>query len=161
MYGLINGWAIIIGGAFSNMVGGYLADKYEPKSFKAKPIICIIMAAASIPCLFGAFFFPDYFYFSLFWLALENFTSEGFTPINIAILQAVVDPEFKGMATGMFRALQTYAFAVGFLIVGKLTAKMDDMKDIGLTIGISCIIPSFFSIYCYWKSMSYYVAIKE
>mmetsp|Transcript_9551 Transcript_9551/g.12920 ORF Transcript_9551/g.12920 Transcript_9551/m.12920 type:complete len:110 (+) Transcript_9551:1559-1888(+) len=108
------------------MVGGYLADKYEPKSFRTKPMICIFMSAASIPCLMGAFLTSFNFWFSLFWLALENFTSEGFTPINIAILQTVVDPEFKGMATGMFRALQTYAFAFGFLIVGKLTANMDN-----------------------------------
>ena len=85
-FGLVNGWAIIIGGSFSNMFAGRFADKYEPVSYKTKPMICIIMSLLCVPCLTGAFLTSFSFWFSLFWLSLENFLCEGFTPVNISII---------------------------------------------------------------------------
>ena len=86
MFGIVNGWAIIIGGSFSNMLAGRIADKYEPVSYKTKPMLCIVMSLLCVPCLIGAFLTSFNFWFCMFWLALENFLCEGYTPVNIAII---------------------------------------------------------------------------
>jgi len=102
------------------MIAGYISDKYEPTSYRTKPLVCIIMTLLAIPVCIGCFATNFNFWFCMICLSFEYLLGEGWAPPAIAMILTVIDPQFKGIGIALFLFSTTISGTIALLVIGKL-----------------------------------------
>lgn len=90
-YATMSALSVLIGGFSSNMIGGYISDKFDNKYYKTKSYIAVFMSLIAVPLLACCYLFTFNFYFSMFWYFMEFLLSEGWMSPNIAMIQTVIE----------------------------------------------------------------------
>lgn len=84
------------------MFAGYVSDKYESVNYRTKSWVAVIMALAAVPVCCLLFLIPGSFGFSVFMLFLDYLLCEGWISPVYAMIQTVIDVQYKGVSIGVF-----------------------------------------------------------
>jgi len=110
----------MIGGFSSQIIAGYLSDKYEPTFSRTKPFVCITMSLLGIVTNSLCYMFTFSFYFSMTFLFLTYFLAEGWMSPAVAMVQATIDVRYKGVAMGVFLSVTGVFGTMGTLLIGAI-----------------------------------------
>lgn len=146
---------MLFGGFTSNMVAGIISDKYEKKYIRTKPYICCLMSFMAIPTTIICFSVNNSFPVSMTFLFLEYLLAEGWNSPAISMIQQVVDPSVKGVAISIYLFSVTIAGTVASVTVGAVSTAMHTKSNpalLGYICAVSCAVPSFFAILCFYVS---------
>ena len=102
------------------MIAGRISDKLEPKSYKTKPYVCMIMSLFG--CVFNAltFLLNFSFGFSMVCLFLVFLCGEGWMPPALAMIQTTIDVRFKAVSMAVFLFATAISGMIGTFVVGEV-----------------------------------------
>ena len=144
---------------------GKIVDEWEKKTFWAASIICIIQAILAVPTgLLGFYAFPNNFWLSFTFVALENLLAEGWRSPTISMLISVVPPEMRGGASAVYLLVLTVMGTISNPVLGAIQSAFDAQHNpayYGSITGFSVAIASALSIPFYFLAGREYKKWKE
>ena len=147
--------ATLIGSFVCTIATAVICDNYDYDIYMTKAYICIGTTFMSILCCGFMYLVQSYFWVSMMGLFIENLLSTGWGQPAIGILSAVVDPEIRGTAVGVFFFLISVFGIIapyGFVAIQNHYGldPFEEPVEFGwlcaLTTGIPCVlaIPAFY-----------------
>lgn len=91
LYATMAAVSVLVGGFSSNMIAGFISDKYDNRWYKTKPTIAVVMSLIAVPIFMLCYLFTFNFYFSMCWYFLEFLLCEGWMSPNIAMIMTVIE----------------------------------------------------------------------
>lgn len=113
------------------------------------------MSLLAIPTTVLCFAVNNSFPVSMTFLFLEYLLAEGWNSPAISMIQQVVDPSVKGVAISIYLFSVTIAGTIASVVVGAVSTAMhtkDNPALLGYICAVSCAVPSFFAILCFYVS---------
>lgn len=130
MYGTLNALAVLVGGFTSSLAAGIICDKYEPVNYRTKSYVMVIQSMVAIPICFVAFFVSKGFAFSMTFLFFEYLFAEGWVPAAVSMLMTAIDPNYKGVAVGIFLFATTIFGTIAVSFDAFMISTLNDPQDI-------------------------------
>lgn len=155
LFSILNAASVLVGGVFSNVLAGYLADKYEPVNLRTKSYISCVSSFLSVPCLLGAFLVNNSFSTSMFALFMQFALAEGWSSPAISMMQRSVCPSVSGAAVAIYLFFVTTMGAVAGVVTGNL-ATMYDANQYPVRLGYICAVCC--SIASFLAAIAFYIA---
>jgi MFS family permease len=162
-YGIANALCVLIGGFISNMFAGYISDKYEKVNYRTKSWVAVGMSAIGVPVSLALFLVNASFGFSITMLFLDYLLCEGWISPSYAMIQAVIDVKYKGVAIGVFSFGTTISGTLAAVILGLVITAEDaeEQQGLGEILAISTAIPCFLASLCFYRAGTFYVEFKK
>jgi len=167
LYSIMNAVSVLFGGFSSNLIAGYISDKYEPVNYKTKGYVAMVMSILGVPVCAACFLVHNNFWFSMTFLFLEYLLCEGWMSPSVSMIQQVVDVRYKGVAIGVFLFATTLAGTLAATVIGEVvTATKDDPNDpddpatIGVIMAISTGVPCIFATIFFYIAAQRYEEIR-
>lgn len=86
-FSYLNALALLVGGLISNMLCGFISDKYDEKNYMTKTYVQVIGTFLGIPTSLGVFLVTNNFYLCMSSLFLKYMLSEGWISPAISMIQ--------------------------------------------------------------------------
>lgn len=147
--------ATLVGSFVCTIATAVICDTYDYDIYMTKAYICIATTFVSILCCGFMYLVQSYFWVSMSALFVEYLLSTGWGQPAIGILSAVVDPDIRGTAVGVFFFLISIFGIIapyGFIAIQNHYG-LDPYEEPGefgwlcaLSTGIPCLlaIPAFY-----------------
>jgi MFS family permease len=87
MFSIVNAFVVIVGGLCSNMLSGYICDRFEADNLRTKAYVSSAMSAVATVLFVIIFIMPVNFWLSMVLLFLEYLFAEGWQPPVVTMIQ--------------------------------------------------------------------------
>ncbi|CDW91861.1 UNKNOWN [Stylonychia lemnae] len=163
-FSYLNALALLLGGIISNLITGYLSDKYDDKNSMAKTYLCIFGTLMAIPTTLGVFLITSNFYVAMSFLFLKYSLSEGWISPSISMIQTVIDSSVKGVAISVFLFTTTISGTIATVVIDQLIDAFDaynHLERLGYIMVANCCIPYITAIPCFYIAGKNYEEFKK
>jgi len=126
VFSVVYALTVVFGGFGSQIIAGRISDKLEPRSYKTKPFVCMIMSIVGALCSALVFSFTFSFSFSMVFLFLMFLLGEGWMPPALAMIQTTIDVRFKAVSMAVFLFATAIMGTIGTFVVGELIDSLDN-----------------------------------
>ena len=143
---------------FSALIGGYLSDKYEDKSYRFKSYLCMISGFFACPAIVACAVYQNDFWFSLEMSALHYIFAELLIAPSITMIQNTTSVKNQGFSAGVYTVFQTIGGLIGTTALGYVQKTMitplngDDVSLYGTTFAAFVAFGYLLSVPLYWKA---------
>ena len=149
--------ASLIGSFVCTLGTAYICDRYDYEVYMTKAWICIGTTLISIPCCMLIYLVQSNFWVSMTGLFIEYLLSTGWGQPAIGILSAVVDPDIRGTAIGVFFFLISIfgiAAPYGFIAIQNHYGldPIEEPGEFGWLCTLCTCIPCLLAIPCFYMA---------
>lgn len=162
LFGTVNAVALLFGGFTSNIIGGYISDKYDNVNYRTKSYVGMWMSLLGAPITAACFLTEFSFAFSMTMLFCCYLVCEGWMAPNMSMIQTVIDTKYKAVSIGVFLFGTTISGTICTIVLGALigTYAKTDMRTLGYILAASASIPSLIAAFCFYMAGFHYAAFK-
>ena len=163
LFGTINAIAVLVGGFTSNIVGGYISDKYDNVNYRTKSYVGMWMSLLGAPVSAVCFLTSFSFWFSMTMLFLVYIVCEGWMAPNMSMIQTMIETKYKAVSIGVFLFFTTISGTICTVTLGALidTYAEHDMKTLGYILAASASIPCLVAAFCFYMAGFHYAEFKS
>ena len=165
LFSILYALSVLIGGFSSQLIAGYISDKYEKSNFRTKAHVCTGMSILGAACGALTFLLDFSFAFSMSFLFLMFLTGEGWMPPALAMIQTTIDVRYKAVSMAVFLCLTGLSGMCGTFLAGEIEtllgidATSEASQDgIGYVIAINTVVPSLIAAIFFYICGFYYEA---
>jgi hypothetical protein len=162
-YGLWNAFSVSVGGFGSSMIAGYISDKYEKRNLMTKALVAAIMSFNSIFTCMLLFLVTGSFAFSMSMVFVTYLFGEGWLAPTFAMIQTVIDVQYKGAAIGVFQFATAMSGTMALVTVGSIISGLNidvltDQRALGYILALNTVLPCIAATFCFYMAGTHYVA---
>ena len=165
LFSILYALSVLIGGFSSQLIAGYISDKYEKANFRTKAHVCTVMSLCSAICGALTFLLDFSFAFCMCFLFLMFLLGEGWMPPALAMIQTTIDVRYKAVSMAVFLCLTGISGMCGTFLAGEIetlfdidTTEESSQDGIGYVIALNTVIPSLIAAIFFYVCGFYYEA---
>lgn len=160
-YGIWNALSFAVGGFGSAMIAGYISDKYEERNLMTKGLVAAVMSFNAIFTCSLLFLVPGSFAFSMSMVFVNFLIAEGWPSPTIAMIQTVIDVQYKGAAIGVFQFATVMTGTLALLVIGGMISgfnidALKNQRDLGYILALNTVLPCIAATFCFYRAGTHY-----
>lgn len=155
---------LIFGGIPSEIIGGYICDKYEAQYPKVKGHVSAAGAALASIFIVLTFMIKTSFWWSVVFYYFEYLTAEVFFGPSFAQINILVQSQIQGLAVAIFMLVGAVSGSLATLVLGYLGDKYDidnNPDTLGVILGCAVLVSYIGCIPFFLKNADEYARVLK